>query len=374
MKKILILTGRYLPGYKDGGPVRSIVNLVDAFGDKFEIRIMCMDRDHGDTESYSGILVYDWNEVRGAKVFYVPPGGFAMSLIARLAKEADVVYCCGPYNDYAIKAMLLHRLGIIGTSFVLAPMGSFSPKAYAIKGSKKKLFVAVMKALGLFKNITWSVTSLREEEELKSVIGKNIKTVIAEDLPRTCEVQRNRIKREDESLKVIFLSRISRKKNLDFAIEVLKNVKCDVIFDIYGNIEDEEFFAECRKMLDKLPDNVKWEYKGFVDSEEVPALMAEYDAFLFPTRGENYGHVIAEALAAGCIPVISDQTPWVSLEENNCGYVLSLSDQAAFTETIELLSHKGHDEFENMVKSARKYINIHNRRSVEESGYLKIFS
>mgnify|MGYP006922489383 CR=1 FL=1 len=33
VKKVLIIMGRYLPGYKDGGPVRSIKNLVDRLGD-----------------------------------------------------------------------------------------------------------------------------------------------------------------------------------------------------------------------------------------------------------------------------------------------------------------------------------------------------
>jgi hypothetical protein len=42
--------------------------------------------------------------------------------------------------------------------------------------------------------------------------------------------------------------------------------------------------------------------------------LAEYDLFLFPTLGENYGHVISEALASGCPVVISDQTPWRNLE------------------------------------------------------------
>lgn len=48
MKNILILMGRYLPGYKDGGPVRTIVNLVDILGNEYNFNIMTSDRDHGD--------------------------------------------------------------------------------------------------------------------------------------------------------------------------------------------------------------------------------------------------------------------------------------------------------------------------------------
>ena len=52
VRKILIVMGRYLPGYKDGGPVRSIKNLVDRLGTEYEFYILTVDRDHGDTEPY----------------------------------------------------------------------------------------------------------------------------------------------------------------------------------------------------------------------------------------------------------------------------------------------------------------------------------
>ena len=374
MKKILILAGRYLPGFKDGGPVRSIVNLVECFGDEYEIRIMTTDRDHGDTEPYPDVAVYDWNEVRGAKVFYVPPGGFSLSLIKRLSDEVDVLYCCGPYNDYAIHAMLLNRFGKIKCPFVIAPMGSFSPEAYAIKGGKKRLFMGVMKAFGFFKNVIWSVTSEREDEELKAVLGQKITTIIAEDLPRKGTIPHAHDK-EENALKLIFLSRISEKKNLLKAIEALEGAQKDIsiTFDIYGNEEDAEYFDKCMAEAQKLPTNVKWEYKGLADSDAVPKIWAEYDAFLFPTRGENYGHVIAEAMSGGCVPIISDQTPWMDLNENKCGYVLPLEDVKGFTRAINDLSAMKPGEFKAMSDNAVRYILKHNEESIGNSGYKKIF-
>lgn len=374
MKEILILTGRYLPGFKDGGPVRSIVNLVDAFGDKYDIRIMCTDRDHGDTESYPDVVVYDFNDVRGAKVFYVPPKGFSLSLIKRLSDNADVLYCCGPYNDYARHALILNKLGLIKCPLVVAPMGSFSPQAYAIKGWKKKLFMSLMKTFGLFKNVIWSVTSEREAEELKAVMGDKVATMIAEDLPRKGIIEHKHIK-DENSLKLIFLSRISPKKNLKAAIEVLGKIKSDIQidFDIYGNMEDEEYYKECYALLKNLPDNINWEYKGLADSEAVPKIWAEYDAFLFPTMGENYGHVIAEAMSAGCVPIISDQTPWMDLGEKNCGYVISLDKLDDFANAVTTLAHYDSREMSLMAKRAQDYIESHNEDSINNSGYLKIF-
>ena len=45
LKKILIITGRYLPGYKDGGPLRTIINVTEALGDEYNFHIMCWDRE-----------------------------------------------------------------------------------------------------------------------------------------------------------------------------------------------------------------------------------------------------------------------------------------------------------------------------------------
>ncbi|MBO4889473.1 MAG: hypothetical protein J5574_00660, partial [Lachnospiraceae bacterium] len=111
MRRILIITGRYLPGYRDGGPVRSIVNLTEWMGSEYDIRIMCLDRDHGDEAPYPGISEREYNTVGSAKVWYTP--AFTAEDIEMLSSDADVVYVCGPYSDYARIAMKLKRSGKI---------------------------------------------------------------------------------------------------------------------------------------------------------------------------------------------------------------------------------------------------------------------
>ncbi len=137
-KKILIVMGRYLPGYKDGGPVRSIKNLVDYLGDEYEFRILTCDRDHGDVQRYGDIKVNEWNEVGHAKVFYIPPKGFKLSIIMKLSLEVDLLYVCGCFSDYAINILFLKRIGIIKQSVIVAAMGLFSPMEFRLKYLKKK--------------------------------------------------------------------------------------------------------------------------------------------------------------------------------------------------------------------------------------------
>lgn len=136
-RKILIIMGRYLPGYKDGGPVRTIKNLTDYLGDEYEFRILTCDRDHGDIKPYPNIMVNDWNQVGKAKVYYVRPKGFSFKLIKKLSKQADLLYVCGCFNDYAIKTLILNRFSQISKPIVIAAMGLFSPLEFRIKYAKK---------------------------------------------------------------------------------------------------------------------------------------------------------------------------------------------------------------------------------------------
>ena len=87
MKKILIFMGRYLPGYKDGGPIRTISNLVEALGDEYKFYIVCLDRDHGDEKPYCNICYDKWNLVGKANVLYIKPKNFSFKLIKNICES-----------------------------------------------------------------------------------------------------------------------------------------------------------------------------------------------------------------------------------------------------------------------------------------------
>ena len=369
-KKILILTGHYLPGHRDGGPLRTIINITDALGDEYEFFIACLDRDHGDTDAYPNISRNKWNKAGKAKVWYVSPGGFSFGVLLKLVSQMDLVYLCSFYDDYGYKTLLLKKQRKITCPVVVASMGVFSKGALSHKSLKKKLFINGCKMIGLFKNVTWSVTSELEAKDVKREIGKSIKYVIAEDLPRTTIPGYQERK---EPFSVVFLSRICPHKNLLAAVKILKSVKSDVQFYIYGPIQDEEYWEQCKKEMKSFPSNITWEYCGDVPSEDVQSKFAQHDVFLFPTKGENYGHVIFEALSVGCIPIISDQTPWVEIKENNAGFICSLDNLDNFANAIEKIARL---DFVNRRKIAENSVCVAMEKvnkSKKETGYRKIF-
>ena len=373
-KDILIVMGRYLPGYKDGGPVRSIKNLVDYLGNEYNFKILTCDRDHGDENIYPNIKVNDWNSVGKATVYYVPPKGFKLSLIKKLSNEVDLIYCCGCFNDYAINTLILKRLKQIKIPVVIAAMGLFSPMEFKLKYKKKKLFTMVFNVLGMFNNIYWSATSEMEVNEIKKQIKAKDNFFIAEDLPR--KVDESPIIKEKEigKLKVVWISRIAPKKNLKGAIQILDKVKGDIDFTIYGPKHVEEYWKECEEELKKLPNNIKWSWKGNVDSESVVEVLKEHHVFLFPTLGENYGHVIQESLSAGCPVILSNQTPWIRLEKEEIGFICKVDDEEKFIDAINFYLNLNESEFNEISNRALKYIIKNSENKVKNSGYRNIFN
>lgn len=373
-KDILIIMGRYLPGYKDGGPVRSIKNLVDYLGEEYNFKILTCDRDHGDMEPYPNIKVNDWNQIGNADVYYVPPRGFRQKLIVKFANLVDLVYVCGCFNDYSINTLIANRLGKIKTPVVVAAMGLFSPMEFRLKYKKKKLFITVFNILGMFKKIYWSATSEMEISEIcQQVKAKRKQFFIAEDLPRKVDDTPIIKKKQSGALDVVWISRITRKKNLIGAIHILQKVKANVNFTIYGPIHDEHYWNECKDEMKRLPGNIKWKWKGNVDSEYVVDTLKPYHVFLFPTLGENYGHVIQEALSAGCACLLSDQTPWKALEEKGVGYILSLDKVNEYVGILEKYAAMDASQFQVVADQALSYAVKQSNEKVTNTGYRAIF-
>ncbi|MBL0701401.1 MAG: glycosyltransferase [Desulfosarcina sp.] len=360
--KILTSVGYYLPGYKAGGPIRTLANMVDRLGAEFEFKIVTADRDFDDAKPYPGIKIDGWNRVGKADVFYMSQKNRSLSDFRKLliSTEYDVLYLNSLFSPhFTIKPLLLQRFRLIpGKPLVIAPRGEFSPGALGLKSFKKRVYMTVAKALGLYRSVIWQASSRYEEVDIRCWFGNNVQVIIAPDLPPVLNAADGLIavkKKAKGCLKIIFLSRISRMKNLDSALKMLNGLIGNVQFNIYGPIEDKAYWSECEEIISTLPDNIKVNYCGSVEHDKVGAVMREYDFFFFPTLGENFGHVILEALCAGCPVLISDQTPWRNLEEKGVGWGLPLSKPEMFQKVLKKCVDMNDEEYVQWSERAQSY-------------------
>ncbi len=363
---ILILIEHYLPGTRAGGPVRSVSNLVEALGDSFEFRILTSDHELDESEPYPDIEAGKWYPVGKAQVRYLKIEErrlFAFGEIIRRTPH-DLLLLESIFERMSIFALVLRRVGGLKHGAVLiTPRGHLGRGALEQKFVKKAGFLAVVRPLGLYSGLHWYATSAAERDEIVREFGPGeaARIRIIPNLPSTpiTSALTVHLPKQPGSLRIVFLSRISRKKNLHFALETLREMSENVEFDIYGPLEDDIYWAECQAIVATLPTNIRVQYRGFVPFEQTIAVINGYHLFYLPTLHENYGHVIAEALAAGCPVLISNRTPWNDLEDFGAGWALPLDDQPAFSLVLKQMCALNDVDFAARREQVAKYLRQH---------------
>lgn len=358
---ILVFSDYYLPGYKSGGGMRTLVNVVDHFGDEYDFRIVTRDHDgKADRTPYAGIEYGTWGEYGKAKVRHLSRDEIRMSTIRALVDEIspDVVFCNSYFSTLTVFFLVLRKLRKVDVPLVIAPQGEISEGALGLKSGKKKMFLSLSKSLGLYQNIVWRASSQIEADEIERAKGKGGTVIVAPDLSpkRTAfDEEHPRTNKEVGRVDLIFLSRIHPKKNLSYLLDVLSSVSGTVKLDVVGPMDSEEYLAECRRLIDQLPSNVEVEIIGEIEHSEVPETLARHHFFVLPTLSENFGHVFVEAMSAGLPLIISDRTPWLDLESKRIGWDISLDDRQKWMSTIDRCAEMTPEEFNVMSDKAREF-------------------
>lgn len=356
--KILIITDTYLPGFKGGGPVKTIKNLVHTMSKNYEFNIITSDRDIGDKVAYKDLKKNVWINKENYKIIYLDPlQQNLQGLKKQLSSYYDVIYMNSLFSKYSIYVLILLKLKLIKTNkIILAPRGEMSLSALKFKNFKKIFFLKTAKALRLYSNVHFQATSFNEKNDI--IRELDIDTKLVKYLPNIAgytEFENISTKNINE-LKIVFISRIHPIKNLKYVMKVLDNIKqVQIHLDIYGPMEDEKYFNECITYAKSLTSNVFITYKGSLEQSLVQKTLRHYNLFFLPTLGENYGHSIVEALLTNTPVLISDQTPWNMINENNAGRAISLENEVEFVKYVEELARKNDKEFREIVLNVNQF-------------------
>jgi glycosyltransferase involved in cell wall biosynthesis len=357
---ILTACDYYLPGYKAGGPIRTLAAIVKYLSDEFRFRVVTRDRDAGDSAPYAHISAGEWHPADGGDVMYLAPGRVNLSGMRRLICSTDhhVLYINSWFSvHFAIGLLLMRRFHLIPQRpTIVAPRGELSPGALALKAGRKRLYIVVAKLLGLAHDVVWHASGEFEAQEIRRCFGERANVMVARDLAVVPEIaSAPRVEKKPGDLRLLFLSRVSPMKNLDGAIRLLHGVEGNVLLSIYGPVEDTGYWSRCKKLAAQLTPNVKVEYGGVVQPERVGALMAQHDLFFLPTLGENFGHVILESLVSGCPVLISDRTYWRGLEAAGVGWDVPLEQPETFGNILRRCIAMDSESWSALSDRARKY-------------------
>lgn len=235
----------------------------------------------------------------------------------RAAPTADLVHVHGLWlmpNVYAARAARAARRPLI-----VSPHGMLSPGALAFSRRKKALLWRLLQGPAYADAACWHATSELEVKELREfgIRGPIALVPYGIDLP----VQRSPERRGGMSRTILFLGRLHPKKGLDRLIEAWPSVAAqrpDWQLRIVGPDEEGHRAAmEARAAELRAPRLI---FDGPLFGKERDAAFDDADLFVLPTRSENFGIAVAEALAAGVPAIVSKGGPWSGLESERCGW------------------------------------------------------
>lgn len=348
MKKIFITTPWFYPAYKAGGPVQSILNMVNALDEGYEFYIFTGDRDL-DGEQPGGIKTGQWVQFNAyTKVWYAPKEGRSNTLLL-LTKEVapQLLYMVGLYDWHFTLVPLFFIKGI---EKLISVRGMLHPGALAEKQLKKKVFLHLMKLIGLQKRAAMHSTDALESEHIRKQLGAAVQLYEAANFPRFIGSLTLPAKHAGQ-LKLVSIALISPMKNILLVLEALKGCTEELQYDIFGPVKDAAYWDQCLQVMEHLPANITVQYHKEVSPYFVPQALQKGQVFILPSKSENFGHAIYEALSAGLPVITSGFTPWNGLEAQQAGINIS-NTVAGVREAIQQFAAMDEHEFDAWNKGA----------------------
>lgn len=360
MNRVLIVTPGYYPAKTYGGPVVSVKNLTDTLGDEIEFYILTSNHELKQKEAIEG-LPSGFIQNGKARVRYISDEQMNTGNYEKILDEVkpDCIYINAIFHRLLSPPMikLAKKRGI---RCVIAPRGGLNENALNFSKSKKLLYLQYIKSI-LGRNVCFQSTSDEESEAIRKHFGSRRELVELTNFPRHLDdyTEKHRVSKSKGEARIIFYSRIHPKKNLKYALQIMLQVKEKCSFDIYGPIEDKDYWLECKDLIEKMPDNVHIKYCGYLETEMIQDVLGKYDLFFFPTLSENFGHVIAEALSEKCNVLISDKTPWNDVNNYSFGKACKLGDDEGFLSYIRKIVNLSEPEIQDQRKLIPDYICAH---------------
>lgn len=239
------------------------------------------------------------------------------------ASEYDIIHAHGLWmmpNIYPINAAYDR-----GVPSVISPRGTLSKEALAFSSSIKSLFWMLKQKSAMNKVAGFHATSEAECEDIRRLGFKQPVAIIPNGID-LCEAEASI---PNKTKTVISLGRLHPKKGLELAIKAWSRLQSDFIewnLRIIGT-GSKSYIDALNKLVQQSNAQRVMIEGPLYGGPKIKALQSA-SIFILPTRNENFGMVIAEALAAGTPVITTHGAPWEKVTTNKCGWWVDVSDTA----------------------------------------------
>ena len=326
--------------------------MVEQFSDNIFYKIICSNNDLGG----SPLAVVNDKWIRynaNTDVWYTSKNRNVLSLLKNEIKySTDILFINGIYSlNFNLIPLLFFNKHVK----IVCVRGMLHPGALSQKPFKKKIYISLWKLLRLYKKCNFHASNEEEKRYIQNIFGKKVTIFVAQNFPRINKKQILSKKKISHSLNLVSIALISPMKNHLLVLKALAKSDTLISYDIYGPIKDKEYWAICLDEIKKQPVNINVTYHGDIPPTEVDAVLAKSHVFILPSKSENFGHAIYEALSAGIPVITSNYTPWGNLEKSKSGINVSNENSDEIVEAIKFFAMMNLDEFEQWSVGANQY-------------------
>jgi glycosyltransferase involved in cell wall biosynthesis len=317
--RVFILIDWFSPAFRAGGPIQSIANLIRSYpSDQVEFRVFTSCKDHDGSELDS--VPWDcWHRfASNTEVWYASKATLRIRTIQTMVRtwKPDTVFLNGLFS---IPFNLLPALFLKHPHMVLAARGMLHPGALSLKSRKKQLYLRCWKWLGLHRKLAYHAAAPDEVVFIQQQFGTATRIFLAPNYPRVLPyMPASRL--GQEPLRIVSIALVSPMKNHLLVLEQLESVTVPIMWTIYGPIKDATYWDTCLAKIARLPAHIQVVYGGELTPDAVPEALINAHVFVLPSKSENFGHAIFEALSAGKPVLTSTGTPWNNLQMMHAGY------------------------------------------------------
>jgi glycosyltransferase involved in cell wall biosynthesis len=239
-----------------------------------------------------------------------------------------------------------------GVPYVVSTRGMLTAWALQFNASKKKVAWALYQRRDLRSARLFHATAQEEVEDIRRV---GLRQPIAL-VPNGVEIPDRVLTQPPDrtTRKALFLSRIHPKKGLLNLVKAWGEVRPQGWELVLAGPDEGDHRAEVERMIRELRlEGVTW--TGEVDDQAKWGLYYDADLFVLPTFSENFGIVVAEALAAGVPAITTTGAPWAVLEERGCGWWIDTGVEALVA-ALEEATALPYERRLEMGKRGRRYV------------------
>lgn len=361
-KRVLIFYDHFYPAYKAGGPVQSLVNLIRQMHQQLDFFVVCKPHEMNETGVLPGIKVNEWNNWEQiAKVMYWNYRESSRNTLQDLYKEVrpDIIFINGlfslHFNLLPLRAAISFNGKYNDCKVVLSARGMLHPGALSQKKFKKKIFLFLFKLFGWQHKVQWHATDEQELKFIQQQFGELTNIKVAGNFPNLLTQATAPVKRE-HALIMGTVALISPMKNHLQVLKALQSVQANIVWHIYGPVKEEAYWQQCKQLIQQLPSNIAVHYHGELPPAELSKTMEEFQLFIMPSKSENFGHAILEALSAGKPVITTNTTPFKNLQQVKAGYTVAVDQlETELPRAIQHFASMQQHEFNDCSKAAAEY-------------------